>query len=100
MLTDTGGTIRTEGPHCRCCKSTEARCAWNYGSCCPNCTHWIRYDAAGDEIKSDMAGGRSRLPVEHGTDRGYYQHRVRHESACLRCRAAHSLRTLEQRRAS
>lgn len=32
---------------------------------------------------------RRALPREHGTDRGYYQHRYRRETACAECRGAH-----------
>lgn len=35
------------------------------------------------------SGQRRTLPREHGTDRGYFQHRYRHETACEDCRAAH-----------
>ena len=34
-------------------------------------------------------GGRPRLPIEHGTPRGYYQHRTRRKRACDECLAAH-----------
>lgn len=38
------------------------------------------------------APGRPRLPREHGTDRGYYQHtRTYGEPACPPCRAAHAV---------
>lgn len=99
-MPDHGGAreTRVEGPKCRRCRTTEARCAYAYGSCCESCTHWLRYDPAGNEPLP--ASGRQRLPVEHGTDRGYHQHRVRHEEPCGACRAAHSLRNVEQRQAS
>ena len=35
------------------------------------------------------AAGRPPLPREHGTDRGYHQHRQQDEEACSACRAAH-----------
>jgi hypothetical protein len=35
--------------------------------------------------------GRRELPREHGTDRGYYQHRHRREDACAKCKKAHAL---------
>lgn len=78
-----------QGPRCRTCKTTEARCAFAYGECCDNCSHWLAYDSAG-ELRISDAGGRRRLPVEHGTDRGYFQHRTRGELPCQPCRAAHS----------
>lgn len=96
----TGEHSRTEGKQCRRCQQTEARCAWAYGACCPSCTHWLGYDPAGNEPLLVSHGGRRRLPVEHGTDRGYYQHRVRHELPCDPCCAAHSLRVVQQRRVS
>jgi hypothetical protein len=34
--------------------------------------------------------GRGSRPREHSTDRGYYQHRWRGETACGRCKAAHA----------
>lgn len=93
----TGEKTRDEGKQCRRCRQTEARCAWAYGECCPACTHWLHYDPAGNELLSVSHGGRRRLPVEHGTDRGYYQHRVRHEEACASCRAAHSRRVVKSK---
>lgn len=43
-------------------------------------------------------GGRPALPVEHGTDRGYFQHRYRRDlPACVPCRTAHA--AAEKRRA-
>lgn len=35
-------------------------------------------------------GGRPRKPEEHGTERGYQQHRYRGTKACDVCRAAHA----------
>ena len=32
---------------------------------------------------------RKPLPREHGTDRGYHQHRHLREAACAECKAAH-----------
>ena len=76
------------GPSCDECGTIEARCAYTRG-CCEDCTHFRQ-----------LAPGRRLLPVEHGTDRGYYQHRARIEPACAPCRAAHSVRVVKQRRAS
>lgn len=35
---------------------------------------------------------RPRLPREHGTDRGYFQHRTAREEVCPDCRAAHRVK--------
>lgn len=35
-------------------------------------------------------GGRPALPREHGTERGYQQHRHRKEAACTECLDAHA----------
>ena len=88
-----------EGPRCHSCKRSEAACAWRYGSCCANCSHWLGFDNAGNDVKSE-SGGRRRLPVEHGTERGYQQHRVRHELPCLPCAAAHSREVSQRKQAS
>ena len=37
------------------------------------------------------------LPREHGSERGYYQHRSRGEVQCAPCRRAHALRTAERK---
>ena len=44
----TGEHSRTEGRKCRACKQTEARCAYNYGSCCPQCSHWYGWSVDGE----------------------------------------------------
>ena len=49
---------------------------------------------AGELIGSK--GGRLPLPREHGTDRGYYQHRHRREDACAGCKAAHRVAEAER----
>jgi len=36
-------------------------------------------------------GGRRPMPREHGSERGYQQHRTRHEPACGRCLYAHQI---------
>lgn len=74
------------GPSCRNCDTTEARCAYLAG-CCGHCSHWRHLTADGNDR---AATGRPRLPVEHGTQRGYDQHRARHEAACFACRRAHT----------
>lgn len=45
---------------------------------------------AGELIGSRVGRQRRALPREHGTDRGYYQHRHRREDACAGCKAAHA----------
>lgn len=77
------------GPRCRHCQQQEARCAW-LRSCCEDCTHWLGYDHNGNRRLPSSAGGRRRLPVEHGTERGFHQHRARRELPCAACRLAHS----------
>lgn len=77
-----------QGKKCQDCGLTEASCAFKQG-CCGGCSHFAWLDPAGNEPLSS-AGGRRRLPVEHGTNRGWFQHRVRHESPCFPCRLAHS----------
>ena len=98
-MSSTGEHIRSEGPRCRTCRRSEAVCAWNYGNCCAACSHWLRFDNAGNEVISE-SGGRRRLPVEHRTERGYQQHRVRHELPCPGCAAAHSLTVGRRKQAS
>lgn len=46
---------------------------------------------AGKLVGASARGRRGRaFPTEHGTERGYQQHRHRGEKACADCRAAHS----------
>ena len=69
------------GPRCRTCTQSEARCAWLGGACCAGCSHWIAFDANGNEAPS---------PIAHGTDSGFHKHRYRGELPCGPCRLAHS----------
>lgn len=41
--------------------------------------------------RGPLLGGRPRLPREHGTDRGYGQHRYNGDEACAECTAAHAV---------
>lgn len=41
-----------EGPTCRRCKASEARCAY-LASCCPTCTHWRYWTADGELVGPD-----------------------------------------------
>jgi hypothetical protein len=50
--------------------------------------------------RTRRTGGRPRAPREHGTERGYWQHRADHAPACPPCRAAHTAHNLAARRAS
>lgn len=84
------------GPACRHCGRTEQRCAWLRGECCLACTHWDGYDAAGHPF-TPKPKGRER---EHGTQKGFDQHRYRAEPPCRRCMAAHSAYVMARRRAS
>jgi hypothetical protein len=45
-------------------------------------------------------GAARRAAVEHGTERGYQQHRARRDPACLDCLGAHNAHTAVQKRAS
>jgi hypothetical protein len=76
------------GPKCKVCDATEQRCAFLGGVCCAGCSHWLDFDIHGNHLVN--APGRRMLPVEHGTERGYQQHRVRHELPCPDCRRAHA----------
>ena len=74
-------TLRTEGPTCRQCRQSEAKCAYLAG-CCSRCSHWRHLDANGD----DRHGNRP----DCGTSGGYDSHRYRREAACGACKSAHS----------
>lgn len=56
MATYTGGHERTEGPQCRQCKATEARCAWR-GQCCGACSHFRWLDEHGNELSTNFRAG-------------------------------------------
>jgi hypothetical protein len=71
------------------------------------------YDAAGRFRHVDLAQfpdsgpptrrrrhGPEPLPIEHGSRRGYYQHRRRNEEACDSCRQAESAKRVERNRAA
>lgn len=45
----TGDLRRSEGPRCRGCKATEARCA-STGGCCAPCSHWRHWTDDGEPI--------------------------------------------------
>jgi hypothetical protein len=48
-----------------------------------------------------IGGGSTRWKArEHGTDRGYYQHKYRHEDVCSACRVAHAARWRDLHRGS
>lgn len=49
-----------QGPRCRSCQTTEARCAFNY-ECCPGCTHFRHLDATGNEPPKPAPV----IPVDH-----------------------------------
>lgn len=58
-------------------------------------------EAALPELPPQLAGlveQQRPLPREHGTDRGYYQHRRNHEPSCSECRLAHNEVTRDQKR--
>lgn len=78
---DTGRAVLHDapGPECKECHATEARCAWLSGTCCADCDHWRAFTPDG-EIRER----------EHGTQRGYDQHRYRREKSCEPCKAAHA----------
>ena len=78
------------GSRCTCGR-TEAACAW-WDGCCDACIHWTRYDAAGNGLS-----GQQR---EHGSEKGFQQHRYRREPPCLRCTQAHRERSRIWKRAS
>jgi hypothetical protein len=64
VTTFTGEYTRNEGKRCHVCKSTEARCAFAYGSCCPACSHWKNWTPDGEPILTSTAvGGRPLAPV-------------------------------------
>ena len=44
----------------------------------------------GGVISSTGTGAREQTPIEHGTQKGYKQHRRRGQVACTACKAAHS----------
>jgi hypothetical protein len=44
--------------------------------------------------------GRPALPREHGTPRGWEQHRYRQERACGPCKHAHQLHVMAKREAA
>lgn len=76
------------GPTCRQCTADEASCARS-GGCCRSCTHWLDLDVCGNDVKS-VPSARRALPFHgHGTDNGYWIHRVRHEPPCGPCALAH-----------
>lgn len=58
----TGEHARDQGPACRQCRTTEARCAWNNG-CCGNCSHFKWLDNHGNERAASTMGGRPLAPV-------------------------------------
>ena len=75
----TGEKTRDEGKQCRRCRQTEARCAWAYGECCPQCSHWFGWSADGEPAD----GRRDLTPVDEVTAkrreqwrRHYQQRRV------------------------
>lgn len=76
-----------EGPPCKRCDQSEQDCAWLLG-CCGECTHWTYYDDAGNPVCAP-ANGRPRKPREHGTERGFEQHRYDGTAPCAECRWAH-----------
>lgn len=53
-----------QGASCRRCGGNEQVCAYRQG-CCEGCTHWLGYDAAGNEIPYSRPGTwrRSELLV-------------------------------------
>lgn len=81
-------TRREDGPACKRCARSEARCAYLAG-CCEDCSHFRGLDADGN----DVHGNTDRC----GSDTGYSIHRKRREAACAACKSAHSLAV--QRRA-
>lgn len=40
--------VVSEGPRCRNCRRTEARCAW-LGKCCAGCLHFRKLDENGND---------------------------------------------------
>lgn len=37
-----------QGRTCKRCTQTEARCAYNHGQCCPQCSHWWGWSPDGE----------------------------------------------------
>jgi hypothetical protein len=44
----------------------------------------------GTRIPESKRSGKKPLPREHGTERGYHQHRYDREAVCDPCRQAHA----------
>lgn len=76
-----------QGERCDTCRRTEARCAYDY-KCCMACTHFRAYDNHGHDL--NKGNGRRPRPAEHGTERGYQQHRRDNSPTCFACRLAHN----------
>lgn len=83
-------SVDIRGPLCRECGSSEQTCARDAG-CCDLCTHWLGYTDSGELLDVLVPERKRLLPVSiHGSDRGYWQHRARHELPCPACRMAHA----------
>jgi len=51
----------------------------------------LRFGRTVHEVIEPKRSGAKPKPREHGTDRGYYQHRTHREPSCRDCKAAHKL---------
>lgn len=82
------------GPVCSNCRRPEVDCAEMVlrGLCCALCSHWTGYDHTGNPWGRGIAG-RPRVIREHGTERGWQQHRHDRTAKCFACRLAHSSHT-------
>lgn len=84
-----------QGARCRWCRQNEQVCAYRQG-CCDACTHWERFDAAGNELRTPPHGFAMPTGRVCGTEVGFQKHIGDATLPCPECRFAHRQHTVQR----